>query len=271
MQTLPAYTKALPIPQQQFLIQHPVGEDIVPQRPQDGYINATKLCQQSGKRFNNYYRQASTQAFLEALALETRIGVSNLVQVIKGRGDFIDQGTWVHPRVAINLAQWLSPEFAVQVTQWVIDWIEGRAQNYMPVHIQRFLKNKSKIPHTHFSMLNEIYLELLAPLEDRGVILPDEMMPDISTGRMFSGFLRRKGIEPSDFPTYPHEFVDPSRPTVHARLYPVEYLPEFRKYFHETWLQERAEGYFAERYKKVLPHLEEIKKLPPPDAQQPTN
>ncbi|MXY98658.1 MAG: KilA-N domain-containing protein [Gemmatimonadetes bacterium] len=266
MATIEFDTRALPIPQQQFLIQHPVGEDLVPQRPQDGYINATKLCQQAGRRFNDYHRLDSTQAFLEALALEAGIPASKLTHTIRGRGDAVDQGTWVHPRVAINLAQWLSPEFAVQVTQWVIDWIEGRARNYMPVHIQRFLKNKSKIPHTHFSMLNEIYLELLAPLEDRGVILPDKMMPDISTGRMFSGFLRRKGIDPSEFPTYAHEFVDTSRPTVNARLYPVEYLPEFRKYFYEVWLQKNAEAYFAKRYENALPHLEEIRKLPPPDA-----
>ena len=63
----------------------------------------------------------------------------------------------------------------------------------MPDHIKRFLMNRSKIPHTHFSMLNEIYLGLLAPLEENGVILPDNMMPDVSTGRMFSDFLRSKG------------------------------------------------------------------------------
>ena len=51
-------------------------------------------------------------------------------------------------------------------------------------------------------MLNEIYLALLAPLEDYGIIPPDSMMPDISTGLMFSGFLRRKGIDTSQFPSY---------------------------------------------------------------------
>ena len=88
------------------------------------------------------------------------------------------------------------------------------------------------------------------------------MMPDISTGRMFSGFLRQKGISPEQFPAYDHEFVNESRPTVRARLYPNEHLPDFRKYFNEVWLPEKAETYFAERFPKALPFLPRIRQLP---------
>ena len=49
------------------------------------------------------------------------------------------------PQVAINLAQWLSPAFAVQVSKWVLDWSRGKLQGYMPVHVRRFMKNRSKI------------------------------------------------------------------------------------------------------------------------------
>ncbi len=247
-----------------LLIEHSLDGTVVPQRPRDGYINATLLCQQAGKYFGNYRQSAQTQAFLEELSLDIGIPISNLVEIIRGRGDKISQGTWVHPQVAIHLGQWLSPTFAVQVSRWVFDWMLGKTNPYMPVHVQRFLKNRSKIPHDHFSMLNEIYLNLLAPLEDYGVIPPDKMMPDISTGRMFSGFLRRKGIDPNQFPTYEHEFVDLSRPTVNARLYPIEHLPDFRRYFNEVWLPERAENYFADRFPKALPFLPRIKQLPSP-------
>ena len=113
-------------------------------------------------------------------------------------------------------------------------------------------------------MLNEIYLNLFAPLEDYGIIPPDRMMPDISTGRMFSDFLRRKGIDPNQFPTYEHEFADSSRPTVNARLYPIEHLPDFRRYFNEVWLPQRAESYFEERFPRALPFLPRILQLPPP-------
>ena len=252
----------LNIPHQPMLIQHPVNGDLVPQRPQDGYINATLLCHKAGKLFGHYRETASTQAFLEALSLDIGIPISNLVQVIRGRGDTITQGTWVHPHVAINLGQWLSPEFAVQVSKWVTDWVMGKASAFMPEHVRRFLMNRSKIPHTHFSMLNEIYLNLFAPLEDQGVIPPDRLMPDISTGRMFSGFLRQRGIDPTQFPTYEHEFVDDKRPPVNARLYPIELLPDFRRYFNEVWLPTRAELYFREKFPRALPYLPSLHQLP---------
>ena len=252
----------LDFPEQSLLIEHSLDGEIIPQRPRDGYINATALCQQAGKLFADYFRLGQTKEFLKELSLDMGIPISNLVQIIRGRGDKLEQGTWVHPQVAINLGQWLSPHFAVKVSQWVFDWMVGKTQPYMPVHVQRFLKNRAKIPHTHFSMLNEIYLNLLAPLEDYGIIPPDRMMPDISTGRMFSGFLRQKGISPENFPVYQHEFVDLSRLTVSARLYPIEYLADFRRYFNEFWLPNRAEEYFAERYPKALPFLPRILELP---------
>ena len=259
-------TRDLPVPlnfpQQPHLIEHPINGDVVAQRPQDGYINATALCHKAGKRFNDYWRLAQTKAFLRELSTVTGIPVTSLVQIIQGgRADL--QGTWVHPKVAIQLGQWLSPSFAVQVSEWVFDWMQGKTHPYMPVHVRRFIKNRFKIPHTHFSMLNEIYLNLFANLEEYGVIPPDKMMPDISTGLMFSDFLRKSGINPNEFPTYEHEFADRSRPTVKARLYPIEHLPAFRRYFNEVWLPQRAEGYFAERFPKALPFLPKIQELPP--------
>ena len=252
-------------PQQPMLIEHSLDDgDVVHQRPQDGYVNATELCRRAGKQFNDYARLGQTKAFLDALFLETGIPVSKLLEVRRGRGDRVEQGTWVHPWVAINLGQWLSPSFAVKVSEWVFAWMEGRLKGSMPEHVQRYLKNRLKIPPTHFSMLNEIYLQLLAPLEDCGVIPPDSMMPDISTGLMFSGFLRQRGIDPNLFPYYEHEFVDAKRLPVQARLYPNKYLAAFREYFSEVWLPERAESYFAERFPKALPFLPQVLQLPSP-------
>ena len=144
-----------PVPQfptvsQPMLIEHTVnGGEIVHQRPLDGYVNATELCQRSGKLWGNYRQLNQTQAFLEALELDIGIPISNLLEVRRGRGDKVEQGTWVHPRVAVNLGQWLSPQFAVKVTEWVFKWMEGRLRGSQPVHIQRYMKNRAKIPPTH--------------------------------------------------------------------------------------------------------------------------
>jgi KilA-N domain len=32
-------------------------------------------------------------------------------------------GTWLHPDLAVQLAQWCSPAFAIQVSRWIQDWI----------------------------------------------------------------------------------------------------------------------------------------------------
>ena len=82
-------------------------------------------------------------------------------------------------------------------------------------------------------------------------------------GELCTSLLRGKGIDTEQFPTYEHEFIDARRPTVLARLYPIEHLADFRKYFHEVWLPERAEGYFAEKFPDALPYLPAIRQLPP--------
>jgi KilA-N domain len=85
---------------------HPVQGGIIYQRPKDGFINATAMCQAAGKQWFDYRRLTVTNAFIEALAAETGIPGSDLAQSMKG-GDIRFQGTWVHPQVAINLAQWV--------------------------------------------------------------------------------------------------------------------------------------------------------------------
>jgi len=87
------------------------------QRASDNYLDATAMCQANGKLFADYQRLKTTQEFLEALSLNMGIPIIKLIQVESGRYG----GSWVHPRVSINLAQWCSPEFAVLVTDWVFE------------------------------------------------------------------------------------------------------------------------------------------------------
>lgn len=229
------------------LIHRTARNKLINQRAVDGYINATAMCRAAGKLWNNYYQNASTKNFIIALCADTGIPVSELIQIVKG-GKPEQQGTWAHPQVAIHLAQWLSPEFAVQVSKWVFDWLSGMASERarLPDHVRRYMVNQHKIPPSHFSMLNQMTFRLLAPLEGQGYILPAKMMPDISLGRMFSGWLREKGYDPDSFPSYRHEFLD-YRPDVDARLYPNELMTEFNQQL-EGWLKDgRARKYFGER------------------------
>jgi KilA-N domain len=94
-------------------------------RLDDGYLNATAMCQATGKLFADYQRLESTKAFLEVLSADMGIPISALIQSRKGGNIRLEQGTWVHPYVAINLGQWCSPEFAVFVSQLVFSWMNG--------------------------------------------------------------------------------------------------------------------------------------------------
>ena len=42
-------------------------------------------------------------------------------------------GTWLHPKLAIALAQWCSPTFALQVSDWVMQWMMTGGETN-PVH-----------------------------------------------------------------------------------------------------------------------------------------
>ena len=43
-----------------------------------------------------------------------------LIQSVTG-GKNENRKTWVHPQVAINIAQWISPEFDVKVSKWIFE------------------------------------------------------------------------------------------------------------------------------------------------------
>lgn len=248
------------------LVEHQVDAICITQRAYDGYINATALCKASGKNLADYARLGSTKEYLSELSSVMGIPITELIQVVQGGNPQL-QGTWVHPQVAINLGQWASPKFAVLVSQWVFEWMGGKLKSFyhIPYHIRRYLINRTKIPATHFSMLDEMTLRLMAPLEAHGFVLPTSLMPDISMGRMFSDWCRKNGHDPSSFPTYEHVFDDGKRPPVQARLYPNKLITEFREYFNNVWLKERAVDYFKDREPKMIPILKKvIAELPSP-------
>ncbi len=238
--------------------------EIISQRVTDGYINATAMCKAAGKEWKDYSRLSTTKPFIDALSDAVGVAHHDLilsVGLVEARGNPQLQGTWVHPQVAVHLAQWLSPKFAVLVSQWVADWMSGGARTYnMPYHLRRYMANVHNVPYGHFSILNEVTLSLIGPLESLGYIVSNTQVVDISVGKMFSKHLRDAGYPVDEFPTYKHLYEDGR--IVYPRAYPNELLGEIRKFFVEKWLKERARDYFAERDPNALPYLDEFLALP---------
>ena len=89
-------------------------------RTTDNYVNVTKWCTAFGKRWDTFTRVKDHKAYLESLTLNASVN-GRLVETNRGKRS----GTWVHPLVALRVAQWLSPEFHVCVNQVFQRYLEG--------------------------------------------------------------------------------------------------------------------------------------------------
>ncbi len=103
-------------PKQQTL---KLNDVIVISRSEDNYINATQLCQAGGKQFAHWYSLESTKMLINEAVSDIGIPISQLIDIKKGNSNEFQQGSWIHPDLAIQLAQWISPQFALQVSKWV--------------------------------------------------------------------------------------------------------------------------------------------------------
>jgi len=88
-------------------------------REEDGYIDVTNLCKAGKKEFKHWNSLSKTKAFLKELS--STVGIPTVELIKPNTGGNGDRHTWVHPQVAINIAQWISPQFDVKVSAWVLE------------------------------------------------------------------------------------------------------------------------------------------------------
>lgn len=146
-------------------------------RESDNFINATQLCKAGGKEFGHWLELKSTKELVKTLE-ETLIDelsdlvipnsqisnqISNnsdneevknigitLIDVKRGNSKKFSQGSWIHPDLAVALAQWISPAFAIQVARWVRELlitghvsIESQKTNQELINLQTQLELKN--------------------------------------------------------------------------------------------------------------------------------
>ncbi len=85
----------------------------------NAFINATNIAATFNKKPDTYLKTKRTKAYINALgkvlftdALKSATKQNQLVTVVQG-GKTENQGTWLHPKLAIDFARWLNPDFAV--------------------------------------------------------------------------------------------------------------------------------------------------------------
>jgi hypothetical protein len=99
----------------------------IQRRQSDGYVNATAMCQANGREWFTYARSARTQEYIAALKAVPQICGTELVVSVTGGTPSL-QGTWIHPRLAVDLARWISPAFAVWMDGWFLESLQRPAQ-----------------------------------------------------------------------------------------------------------------------------------------------
>jgi hypothetical protein len=86
----------------------------------DDYVNATAWCSKFDKELKRFMHLKQTKEYIRVLKLQLRkdsdVDAQNVpVDVIKREKSGRTFESWVHPLLAIKLAEWLSPEFEVYV------------------------------------------------------------------------------------------------------------------------------------------------------------
>lgn len=101
----------------------------------DGYINATKLCNQaqtkggSPKEFKEWKKLSEANDLKEEISLEDGIPSSSLTREINGRhkDNEVIKGTYVHPELIPHIASWASTKFARKVSKIVNEYFTNQA------------------------------------------------------------------------------------------------------------------------------------------------
>lgn len=126
-------------------------------REKDGFINATLMCKAGGKLFADWKSLESTKELLQELMFEmTRNGKLittpdiQIYPLIDIKKDEIskEEGSWIHPDLAVCLAQWISPKFAIQVSKWIRELaITGKVELGSEMTSEQLIEAHRQIKH----------------------------------------------------------------------------------------------------------------------------
>lgn len=122
----------------------------ITRREADGFVNATAMCQANGREWFTYARSERSRQYIAALAAHLKGSPQNCGDAAWGSpqdptglirsitsGPNEHRGTWIHPRLAIDLARWISPAFAVWMDGWFLESLARPQHQPLPhgVHV----------------------------------------------------------------------------------------------------------------------------------------
>ena len=101
------------------------GDFTVTMNMTNGYINATKLCADGGKRFDHWVENKGNKVMVKCFGefINRSPGIPGDVLIIVNTGINETRGTYVHPDLIPHIASWVSPAFAYKVSKIVNNFL----------------------------------------------------------------------------------------------------------------------------------------------------
>lgn len=173
------------------IIPREVNSVVVEQRATDGFINGTTMCTAHEKEINDRLTTRDTFELFMALAVDlgievkdgdfrdldvSRLSATKYVQMFSGlivskRGSpETGGGTWLHPDLAVQLAQWCNKPFAIQVSRWIREWVTtGNNPIASQADLDRIAYRLGLKDEARIRMTGEVkkYLETIKRYDDR--------------------------------------------------------------------------------------------------------
>ena len=101
------------------------------------WFNATEVANRYGKRPVDWLRLPETRRYIKALCQKYEVKESHFVKTKRGgdlktevRKSHFDQGTWMHPKLAVRFAQWLDIDFAIWCDEQIDSLLRGSHPHY---------------------------------------------------------------------------------------------------------------------------------------------
>jgi hypothetical protein len=126
-------------------------------------------------------------------------------------------------------------------------WSYWTTKFLSPMMMRFSLNSKQNSTLWYWSMLNKMVELFALPLEHNWFELPDNIIPDISTGILFNKYIKLKWYNPEKIcKTYTHIYPD-WRHINWVKQYPDSLYPLFTEWFQKEWLLKRCAKYIIER------------------------
>ena len=101
------------------------GDFTVTMNMTNGYINATKLCADGGKRFDHWVENKGNKVMVKCFGefIKSSPGIPGELSIMNMSGSYETRGTYVHPDLIPHIASWVSPAFAYKVSKIVNNFL----------------------------------------------------------------------------------------------------------------------------------------------------